>query len=91
MTNLNGSLRFIDQFLAHFQPLFSNTQISALRAIVYGMFYDYKRLSLSAIARKTHIDIKNSNTSSPNLTGTSINSMMSVLAFFKINPQHAPL
>lgn len=54
MTHFNGSLRFIDQFLANFQPLFSNTQMSALRGLVYGMFYDYKRLSLSAIARKTN-------------------------------------
>jgi SRSO17 transposase len=56
MTHFNGSLRFIDQFLANFQPLFSNTQMSALRGLVYGMFYDYKRLSLSAIARKTNIN-----------------------------------
>lgn len=55
MTHFNGSLRFIDQFLAHFEPLFTNTQMSVLRGLVYGMFYDYKRLSLSAIARKTNI------------------------------------
>jgi len=55
MTNFPVSLRFIDQFLAHFQPLFTKTQMSALRAIVYGMLYDYKRLSLSAVARKTNV------------------------------------
>jgi len=54
MTNFNGSIRFIDQFLSNFQPLFTNTQMSALRPIVYGMCLDYKRLSLSAIARKTN-------------------------------------
>ena len=54
MTNFNTNLRFIDQFLKHFQPLFSNTQMSALRTTVYGMFYDYKRLNLSAISRKTN-------------------------------------
>jgi hypothetical protein len=54
MTNFNGSLRFIDQFLVNFQPLFTNTQMSALRSIVYGMFHDYKRLNLSAISRKTN-------------------------------------
>ena len=54
MTHFHARLHFIDQFLAHFQPLFSHTQMSALRAIVYGRFYDYNRLSLSAIARKTH-------------------------------------
>jgi hypothetical protein len=56
MTHFNGSLRFIDQFLANFQPLFTNTQMSALRAMVYGMFHDYKRLNLSAISRKTNTD-----------------------------------
>lgn len=56
MTHFNGSLRFIDQFLAHFQPLFTNTQMSALRSIVYGMFHDYKRLNLSAISRKTNVN-----------------------------------
>lgn len=55
MTHFPSSLRFIDQFLAHFKPLFTNTQMSALRAIVYGLFHDYKRLSLSAIARKTNV------------------------------------
>ena len=54
MTHFNGSLRFIDQFLLNFQPLFTNTQMSALRSIVYGMFHDYKRLNLSAISRKTN-------------------------------------
>ena len=56
MTQFPSSLRFIDQFLHHFQPLLTNTQMSALRAIVYGMFHDYKRLNLSAISRKTNID-----------------------------------
>lgn len=55
MTHFPSSLRFIDQCLARFKPLFTNTQMSALRAIVYGMFYDYKRLSLSALARKTNV------------------------------------
>jgi hypothetical protein len=54
MTHFNGSLRFIDQFLLNFQPLFTNTQMSALRSIVYGMFHDYKRLNLSVISRKTN-------------------------------------
>ena len=56
MTHFPSSLRFIDQFLANFQPLFSNTQMSVLRAIVYGMFHDYKRLNLSAISRKTNVN-----------------------------------
>lgn len=56
MTHFNARLRFIDQFLAHFETMFSKTQMSALRTIVYGMFFDYKRLNLAAIARKTHSD-----------------------------------
>lgn len=30
--------------------------MSALRSLVYAMFYDYKRLSLAAVARKTHLN-----------------------------------
>ena len=56
MTHFNARLRFIDQFLANFETMFSKTQMSALRTCVYGMFFDYKRLSLAAIARKTHTD-----------------------------------
>jgi SRSO17 transposase len=55
MAHFNAHLRFIDQFLARFNPIFSNTQMSALRGLIYGMFFDYKRLSLSAIARRTNI------------------------------------
>lgn len=39
--------------------MFTNTQMSALRATVYGMFHDYKRLSLSAISRKTNTSYQN--------------------------------
>ena len=55
MAHFNARLRFIDQFLARFQPVFSNTQMSALRSLVYGMFFDYKRLSLSAYCILIHI------------------------------------
>src|SRR3990167_9486078 len=55
MAHYNARLRFIDQFLARFNSVFSNTQMSALRGLVYCMFFDYKRLSLSAIARRTNI------------------------------------
>ncbi len=54
MAYFNTRIRFIDQFLARFKPLFSNTQMTSLRTLVYGMFFDYKRLSLSAVARKTN-------------------------------------
>jgi len=49
-------IRFIDQFLKHFQELFSDTQMNVLRQMIYAMFYDYKRLNLSAIAKRTHLD-----------------------------------
>lgn len=48
--------RFIDQFLNHFQPLFSKTQMRALRQLVCAMFFDYKRLSLSAVSKRLHYD-----------------------------------
>lgn len=48
--------RFIDQFLNHFQPLFSKTQMRALRQLVCAMFFDYKRLSLSAASKRLHYD-----------------------------------
>lgn len=55
MAYSNTNLRFINHFLTHFQPLFSKTQMSVLQNFVYGMFFDYKRLSLSAISRKINI------------------------------------
>jgi hypothetical protein len=56
MSHFSKPIRFIDQFLAHFQPLFSDIQMNILRQMIYAMFFDYKRLSLSAIAKRTHID-----------------------------------
>ena len=48
--------RFIDQFLNHFQPLFSKTQMRALCQLVCAMFFDYKRLSLTAVSKRLHSD-----------------------------------
>jgi len=56
MSHFSKPIRFIDQFLSHFQLLFSDTQMNILRQMIYAMFFDYKRLSLSAIAKRTHID-----------------------------------
>ena len=56
MAHFTKPIRFIDQFLSHFQPLFSNTQMNILRQMIYAMFFDYKRLNLSAIAKRTHLD-----------------------------------
>ena len=77
MSHFSKPIRFIDQFLAHFQPLFSHTQMNILRQMIYAMFFDYKRLSLSAIAKRAHIDYQKSNISSANQTGTLINLTMS--------------
>ena len=56
MSHFSKPIRFIDQFLGHFQPLFSDTQMNIFRQMIYAMFFDYKRLSLSAVAKRTHID-----------------------------------
>ena len=56
MSHFSKPIRFIDQFLGHFQSLFSDTQMNIFRQMIYAMFFDYKRLNLSAIAKRTHID-----------------------------------
>src|SRR3989339_214648 len=56
MNNFSAKLRFIEQYLDHFKPALSKTQFSSLRSLIYGMFYDYKRLNLAAVSRKTHIN-----------------------------------
>jgi SRSO17 transposase len=56
MSHFAQPIRFINQFLNHFQPLFSPTQMNILRQMIYAMFFDYKRLNLSSIAKRTHID-----------------------------------
>ncbi len=56
MSHFAKPIRFINQFLIHFQPLFSNTQMSIFRQMIYAMFFDYKRLNLSSIAKRTHLD-----------------------------------
>jgi hypothetical protein len=56
MPHFSKPIRFIDQFLARFQPLFSNTQMNIFRQMIYAMFFDYKRLNLSSIAKRTHLD-----------------------------------
>jgi len=49
-------LRCIEQFLNQFQPLFSKTQMHGLRQLVQAMFFDYKRLSLSAASKRADCD-----------------------------------
>lgn len=56
MSHFAKPIRFIDQFLNHFQPIFSQTQMNILRQMIYAMFFDYKRLNLSAIAKRSQLD-----------------------------------
>lgn len=57
MPSINPRIRFIEKFLAHFYPAFStNHQRAVFKEFIYGMFTDYKRLSLAAIANTTHIN-----------------------------------
>ena len=57
MNNLfSHPIRFIDNFILNFKPVFSNTQIHILRNMLYAMFFDYKRLSLFAIAKRSQLD-----------------------------------
>jgi len=56
MPILNPRLNFVDKFLEHFSPLFTKKQMNLFKAYVYGMFSDYKRLSLAAIANNTTLN-----------------------------------
>ncbi len=56
MPIINPRIRFIEKFLSHFKPKFSKKQMSVFREIIYAMFADYKRLTLSAIANNTSIN-----------------------------------
>lgn len=54
MPTINPRIRFIEKFLAHFNSCFStNHQRAVFREFIYGLFSDYKRLSLAAIANNT--------------------------------------
>ena len=57
MPIINPRFRFIEKFLAHFNSAFStNHQRAVFREFIYGLFCDYKRLSLAAIANNTHMN-----------------------------------
>jgi hypothetical protein len=56
MPIINPRIRFIEKFLSHFKPKFSKKQMLVFREIIYAMFTDYKRLTLSAIANNTSIN-----------------------------------
>jgi SRSO17 transposase len=54
MGHVHANIRFIENFLVKFKPIMSNAQFAALRDIIYGSFFDYKRFSLAAVSQKTH-------------------------------------
>jgi len=56
MPILKPELNFVEKFLQHFSPIFTKNQMSLFKSFIYGMFSDYKRLSLSAIANNTALN-----------------------------------
>jgi hypothetical protein len=42
MGHVHANIRFIENFLAKFHPIMSNTQSAALRDIIYGSFFDLR-------------------------------------------------
>jgi len=55
----DSKINFIEKFLSHFQSAFSKKQWLAFRSLIYSMLFDYKRLSLSALANKSEINYQN--------------------------------
>ena len=53
---MQNSIPFIEKFLSHFQAAFSKKQMSVFRQLIYAMFHDYKRLSLSSLAHQANIN-----------------------------------
>lgn len=57
MPIIKPRIRFIEKFLANFSSAFStNHQRTIFREFIYGLFFDYKRLSLAAVANNTHMN-----------------------------------
>lgn len=59
MPILKSHLNFVEKFLQHFSPIFTKKQLCLFKTFVLGMFSDYKRLSLSAIANNTALNYQN--------------------------------
>jgi len=51
----HARINFIEKFLSHFNHVFSKTQLSVFRELIYALFADYKRMSLAAIANNTSL------------------------------------
>ena len=56
MPILKSHLNFVDKFLQQFSPIFTKKQMPLFKTFILGMFSDYKRLSLSAIANNTTLN-----------------------------------
>jgi len=57
MPMITPHIRFIEKFFDHFNSVFStNHQRTVFRNFIYGLFSDYKRLSLAAVANNTHLN-----------------------------------
>jgi hypothetical protein len=57
MPTINPRIRFIDKFLARFNPAFlTKHQRSIFREFIYALFSEYKRMSLAAIANNTAVN-----------------------------------
>lgn len=49
------NIQIINKYLKHFKHIFSNKQFKIFSLLIYAMFKDYKRCSLSALASKTNV------------------------------------
>ena len=56
MPTITPRIRFIEKFLTRFSSNFSRIQMEAFRELIYAMFIDCKRMSLSSIANNTTIN-----------------------------------
>lgn len=55
MAAFHTRINFIEKFLLHFNDVFSKTQLSVFRDLVYALFADYKRMSLASVANNTSL------------------------------------
>ena len=56
MPTITPRIRFIEKLLTRFSSNFSRIQMEAFRELIYAMFIDCKRMSLSSIANNTTIN-----------------------------------
>lgn len=56
MSIFQTNISVLNKFLKHFSSCFSKKQLAILTLAVYALFKDYKRNSLDAMAKATHIE-----------------------------------